>query len=140
MTYKNKLIFSFFLIIFTAIGAGGFGWNWFLMFNECNQARHEINRLMDNQDNLLLTYGLFAEHSLTEDKKLGFQKLIDMREPLLRANVEHFKEHCHSKSNQRELIGFLKGYDIYILSKKNLLKENEYQNTKWIREHYPYED
>ena len=95
---------------------------------------------MDNQDNLLLTYGLFAEHSLTEDKKIGFQKLIDMREPLLRVNIEHFKEKCQSNSNKRELIGFLKGYDIYILTKKNLLKENEYQNTKWIREHYPYED
>ena len=45
---------------------------------------------MDNQDNLLLTYGLFAEHSLTEDKQKGFKKMIDLREPLIRANMEHF--------------------------------------------------
>ena len=140
MTYQKKLTLGVFLLIFTAIGAGGFGWNWFLMFNDCNQTKHEINRLMDNQDNLLLTYGLFAEHSLTEDKKLGFQKLIDMREPLLRVNIEHFKETCRSNMRTQELIGFLKGYDIYILTKKNLLKDNEYHNNKWIREHYPYED
>ena len=140
MTYKNKLTLGIFLLLFIAIGAGGFGWNWFLGYDLCNKTSYEIRRVMDNQDNLLLTYGLFAEHSLTEDKKLGFQKLIDMREPLLRANIEHFKDKCHSKLRTKELIGFLKGYDIYILTKKNLLKENEYQNTKWIREHYPYED
>ena len=137
MTDKNKLIIGSFLILFTIIGSAGFGWDHFLKSNACDQTRSEINRLMDNQDNLLLTYGLFAEHSLTEDKKLGFQKLIDMREPLLRVNIEHFKEKCRSKQRKQELIGFLKGYDIYILTKKNLLKENEYQNTKWIREHYP---
>ena len=140
MTDKKKLIIGGFLILFTVIGASGFGWNYFLISNECNQARLEINRIMDNQDNLLMTYGLFSEHSLTEDKQLAFHKLIDIKEPLLRVNIEHFKETCKSKNRERELIGFLKGFEIYIISKQHILKENEYQNNKWLREQYPYED
>ena len=82
-----------------------------------------------------MTYGLFANQSLTEDKQLAFQKLIDMREPLLRVHIEHFKETCQSR--EKELITFLKGYEIYIISKQHILKQNEYNNNKWLKEHYP---
>ena len=138
MKYKNKIIIGNFFIMFAIIGAGGFGWNWFLSYNGCNQASNEIHRIMDNQDDLLMTYGLFAKHSLTEDKQLAFHKLIDIKEPLLRVHIEHFKDKCQSR--EKELLGFLKGFEIYIVSKQQILKQNEYQNNKWLKEQYPYKD
>ena len=135
MTDKKRLIIGSFLILFTAIGASGFGWNYFLNSNTCTHARHEINRIMDNQDDLLMTYGLFAKDSLSEDKQLAFHKLIDIKEPLLRVHIEHFKDKCQSR--EKELLGFLKGFEIYIVSKQQILKQNEYQNNKWLKEQYP---
>ena len=95
---------------------------------------------MDNQDNLLMTYGFFADHNLTKDKQIAFQKLVDMKEPLIRASVENFKQNCQTGFRKQELIGFLKSYEIYTFTKERLFKQNEYHNNKWIREHYPYED
>ena len=137
MTYKNKLILGNFLILFTIIGAGGFGWNHFLKSNSCDHFSNDIKRLMDNQDNLLMTYSLFANHNLTEDKQLAFQKLADMREPLIRASVENFKKNCQSKFRKTELSTFVKSYEIYTITKQHLFKQNEYHNNKWLREHYP---
>ena len=140
MTDKNKLIIGGFLILFTAIGAGGFGWNYFLKFNRCNQSHYDISRLMDDQDNLLFTYSLFGDHSLTENKQTDFRKLVDMREPLIKAHVEHFKKHCQTGFRKKELIAILKNYETYTFTKEFLFKQSEYHNNKWIREHYPYED
>ena len=140
MTTKYKLVIGVFIICFTAIGAGGFGWNWFLKTNACDHYSNDIKRLMDDQDHLLMTYGLFAKDSLTEDKQLSFQKIVDIKEPLIRASVENFKQNCQSDFREKELITFLKSYEIYTFTKERLFKQNEYHNNKWIREHYPYED
>ena len=135
MTDKNKLIFGVFFICFTAIGAGGFGWKWFLNSNSCDQAHNELNRLMDNQDNFLLIYGLFAEHSLTEDQQKGFQKMVDLREPLIRVNLKHFKENCPYRKT--DILAVFKFFEVYLVTKKALYKDTQSGNYKWLRENHP---
>ena len=135
MTDKSKLILGGFFILFTAIGAGGFGWQWFLKSHRCDNSHNEINRLMDNQDNLLLTYGLFAEHNLTKNQKEGFRKMIDLREPLIRVNLEFFKEDC--KYRKADILAVFKFFEVYLVTKKALYKDTQSGNYKWLRENHP---
>ena len=137
MTDKQKIAgLGFGLAVITAVG---FGWNWFLKFNDCNQSRSDIVRLMDNQDDLLYTYGFFAEHSLTEDRQLSLRKLIETKEPLIKARVESFQKACRTASRKHELSGFLKGYELYLLTKQTLFKESQFSGIQWVREHFPFE-
>ena len=135
MTDKNKLILGAFLILFTAIGAGGFGWKWFLKSDICNQTHNEINLLMNNQDNLLLIYGLFAEHSLTEKQQDDFQRVVDLREPLIRANLEYFKEKCPYR--KQEVLAVFKFFEVYLITKKAFFKDSQSGNYKWLRDNHP---
>ena len=135
MTDKNKLIFGVFFILFTAIGAGGVGWKWFLNSNSCDHFSNNIKRLMDNQDNLLLIYGLFAEHSLTKNKQTNFKQMIDLREPLIRANMEHFKENC--KYRKKEILATFNFFEIYLVTKKALYKDTQSGNYNWLRQNHP---
>ncbi len=136
MTDKQKIAGLSFGIV--AIAALGFGWNFFLKFNTCNQTGNEIVRLMDNQDDLLYTYGFFAD-SLTEDRQLSFRKLIETKEPLIKARVECFQKACRTDFRKYELSGFLKGYELYLLTKQTLFKESQFSGIQWIRDHFPFE-
>ena len=135
MTDKSKLILGGFFILFTAIGAGGFGWQWFLNSDVCDKTHSEIKRLMDNQDNFLLTYGLFAEYSLTEDQQAGFKKMIDLREPLIRFTMKSFKEKC--KYRKQEILAIFKFFEIYLVTKKAFFKDSQSGNYKWLRDNHP---
>ena len=92
---------------------------------------------MNNQDNLLYTYGFFGEKILTEYKQIDFRKLIDAKEPTIRTSIENFKESCRSRSRQSELSFFLKNYETYLVTKQTLFKESQRTGSNWIRDNVP---
>lgn len=139
MTDKNKLIIGSFLILFTLIGAGGFGWNWFLNFNDCNNMSNEINRLTDIQGNLLFTYGLFAEKELSDKQKEGLRKYIDLKEPMSKSFIEDFSKKCQSDFQKVKLTYILKGYELYLMTKQGLFNESQSLEFLWIRKNFPFE-
>ena len=139
MTDKNKLIIGGFLILFVAIGAAGWAWQWNLNFNNCNEISDEINRLSDNQHNLLFTYGLFSEKNLNDKKKAGFRKYIDLRELMSKAFIEDFSKNCRSKFHKTKLSYILKQYELYLMTKQGLFKESQNLQFLWLRKNFPYE-
>ena len=137
MIDKKKMIIGNFVLCFLAILFLGLGWNWFLKFNECNQSHNNIDRLIDNQDNLLFIYGFFAEKSLTEDRQKDLRKIIEVKEPLITTNIEHFKKKCRSGFRKNNLAFILKSYQTYLLTKQSLFKENQRKGLKWVSDNFP---
>lgn len=121
------------------IASMGFGWQFFLRANACSHYSNKIKQLMNDQDNLLFTFGFFAEHTLTEDRQNDFKKLIEVKEPLIKGTVEHFAKTCYSAVRKSDLITFLKGYEIYLITKQTFFKESQRSSFEWIRETFPYE-
>ena len=139
MADKNKLIIGSFLILFTLIGALGFGWNWFLVNDDCEKIEGEIARLSDNRYMLLLIYGLFSDKELGHEKRAGFRKYIDLNEPGLKFHIETFKDTCRSKAQKSHLTHILKEYELYLMTKQGFFKESQQREFLWIRKNFPYE-
>ena len=139
MKDKTKLIIGSFLILFTLIGAVGFGWNWFLNHEYCEKIESEISRLSDNRHTLLLIYGLFSEKGLGNERRAGFRKYIDLNEPALKLYIENFKDKCRSKANKSKLTHILKEYELYLVTKQGFFKESQQREFLWIRKNFPYE-
>ncbi len=137
MTEKQKIAGAIFGI--AIIASVGFGWKHFLSANACDHYGNEIKRLLDDQDNLLFTYGFFAEHTLTEDRQKDFKRLIEVKEPLVRVTVEHFSKTCRSSLRKSELIAFLKTYEIYLVTKQAFFKQSQRSGFDWIRDTFPFD-
>lgn len=136
MTEKQKI--AGVIIGIALIASVGFGWQFFLRSNACDHYSNLIKQYMNAQDNLLFTFGFFAEH-LTEDRQNDFKKLIEVKEPLIKGTVEHFAKTCDSAVRKSDLITFLKGYEIYLITKQTFFKESQRSSFEWIRETFPYE-
>ena len=136
MTEKQKIAGAIFGL--AVIASVGFGWSFFLKSSACEHYSGQIQQYMNAQDNLLFTFGFFSGQ-LTEDRRQDFKKLIEVKEPLIRGTVEHFAKTCDSAVGKSELIGFLKGYEIYLITKQTFFKESQRSSFEWIRETFPYE-
>ena len=135
MTYKQRFVSLFLFILL--ICSGGLGWNLFLKSNDCNHFNYDIKRLMDNQSNLLLTYGLFAEHSLTKDAQKSFKKMIDLKEPLIRSKIESFQKMCRSRLRTTQVKTLFKSFEMYVVTKQKVFKESQWVSLNWLRKNIP---
>ena len=135
MTQKQQIVaLSFFILL---LFAGGFGWQTFLNSNSCHYFNSDISRLMDNQNFFLLSYGLFSEHNLTEDKQKSFRKIIELKEPSIKSKIENFQKLCRSNFRKNQLITMFKSFEMYLVTKQNLFNDNQVLGFNWIRKNIP---
>lgn len=135
MTQKQQYVFVG-LWLFT-IGASGYAWNWFVRSAGCQAKEMDISRVSDNQDNLLLNYGLFKSINLPSFKLADLETLIEKKEKRVKEQIESFKKHCRSKSQKEKLLSILRGYGFYLTAKQNTLKIE--QDFDWHRNLCPKE-
>ena len=135
MTKKQTLVSL--LFVFMAITSFGLVWNWFLKFNECNLRSETTQRLMDNQEDILFTFRIIKDRTLKEDSQKTFEKYINLKEIMIKGYIEHFAESCQSRLNRNRLITILKSFELYLVAKQSLFKEN--QNFNWLRGLIPFE-
>ena len=135
MTYKEKLVgLSLFIML---LFAGGIGWQAFLNSHDCDYYHSDISRLIDNQDILLLSYGLFAGHSLTKEKQKSFREIIELKEPLIKSKIDNFQKICRSGFRETQLITMFKSFEMYLTTKQSMFNENQWTGFNWIRKNVP---
>lgn len=135
MTQKQQYVFVS-LWLFT-IGASGYAWNWFVRSAGCQAKEMDISRVSDNQDNLLLNYGLFKSINLPQYKLSDMEYLIEKKESRMKRMIENYKEFCNSDRQKNKLFSILKGYGYYLQAKQSLLKIE--QDFTWHRNLCPKE-
>ena len=59
MTYKQKLVSLTLFIL--SVGAAGFAWNGFIKSNSCDYIHATIERQVDDQSDLLITYAFWID-------------------------------------------------------------------------------
>ena len=135
MTQKQQYVFVS-LWLFT-IGASGYAWNWFVRSAHCQAKKMDISRVSDNQDDLLLNYGLFKSINLPNFKLADLKVLIEKKERTAKDLIETYKNKCRSKTDKKHLVSLLKGYGFYLTAKEKLLGER--QDFTWHKNLCPKE-
>ena len=135
MTQKQQLVVIS-LWLFT-IGASGYAFNWFVRSTDCQAKERDISRVSDNQDDLLLNYGLFRAVNLPSFKLSDLEILIEKKEKNVRHLIEDYKDKCRSKTHKNTLFSLLKGFGFYLTAKEKLLGER--QDFTWHKNLCPKE-
>ncbi|MCY4513276.1 MAG: hypothetical protein OXB86_06275 [Bdellovibrionales bacterium] len=121
---KKQMVSVLFLWIFT-VGVFGTGFSWMVSSGDCRMDKLEIARLVDIQDNFLLSFGVFGN----KEKLAELKTVIENRESLIKRKIENFKNFCRSSREQKQLISILKNYGIYLSMKQAVLYEK--QDFSW---------
>ena len=129
----RKQLLSIISLWFFTIGSFYFGFSWLTFYTTCNTMKQDISRVTASQDNLLISFGVFGDK-----KKLNkLKSSLNVRETLIKNNIEHFKEHCRSMRYKRQLVTILKQYEIYLHMKQAVLQEK--QDHDWHQSLFPVE-
>ena len=117
----KKQILSVISLWFFTIGIFYLGFSWLTDYTICNTIKQDISRVTASQDNLLISFGVFGDK-----KKLNkLKSSLNVRETLIKTNIEHFKEHCRSMRYKRQLVTILKQYEVYLYMKQVVLQEKQ---------------
>ena len=138
ITYKQKLVSLTLFIL--SVGAAGIAWNGFIKSNSCDYIHATIERQVDDQSDLLITYAFLAHPDLGEDRKQAFEKILDSREIPIRKRIEHFKELCHTGLREAQLKIMLASLQLYNTTKQAVFKEEQGSFFRWIQKIYPAGD
>lgn len=128
MTKKQVTTFLGFWIL--TISLFGFGLDWSFKNNFCNILTIEIDTKAQLQDQWLYNYAYLSGLDLKEDKIESLKRVIEIQEPLLKANIEIFAEECSSKLNNIRLVSALNSFEYYLTVKEKLFEEK--QSFQWI--------
>ena len=127
---------SFITLWLFTIGIFALGWMWLVSFTNCNMQHRDITRIIDNQDQLIMSYRMFESLGLKE-KLSALKTLITQKESLIKFKIESFKNTCQSRQNKKQLVSILKQYEIYLYTKQVTLQEK--QNFDWHQNLFPKE-
>ena len=140
MTDKTKLIIGSFLILFVAIGAGGFAWDRFLKMNECDQLSGQITLLGNRIDDLFFNYGVYREINPNDNRRETFKKYIELKEPLAKNMIERYAEMCRTGYQKHVLMMMLGNYSLYLRTKTLLFEESQAAEMLWLQGVSPHKD
>jgi len=128
MTNKEK--YTFLGAWFVTIAVVGLGWNWFLTQNHCQRSMDKIYRVTTLQDGKVSDHLKFRIMGLDALELQKDRKLIEAKEPFIKAEIEHFNKGC-GKRYQAEFITILKGWNLYITNKELAFQENLRAEKNW---------
>lgn len=140
MSDKHKLIIGGFLILFVAIGAGGFVWDRFLKMNQCDDMERRITHLGNRTDDLIFNYGLYREITKNPNRLAAFRKYIELKEPLAKKMIEDYAKQCRTGYQKQILLLMLQNHALYLRTKGLLFEESQAAEMLWLQGVSPHKD
>ena len=116
---------------FVSLVSLGFLINWNFNFNNCKFQEMSISQDTKIQDQWLYNYASFSTLNLDYDRLKPLEKMIGLREPGIKKQIEMFAENCKSKVNKMYLDFMLSDFESYLRTKEKLM--GGYQDFNWIR-------
>ena len=140
MTDKHKLIIGSFLILFVAIGAGGFAWDRTLKMDQCDEMERRITHLGNRLDDLFFNYGVYREISPDNKRRDAFKKYIELKEPLAKKMIEDYAKTCRTGYQKQILLIMLQNHALYLRTKALLFEESQAGEMLWLQGVSPHKD
>ena len=136
MTNDRRLLIGTIGLLYVFVAATWLGWRSFHKFNDCENRARDISGIAKGQDILLYSIFLLSEVMKPEKRQLSKRVLESGEQPLKKA-IEGYAESCRLKAEQIRLAFMIRGYELYLMNKRNIFKTTEAAGMDWVRKTMP---
>ena len=136
MTTERRLIIGTFVSLYLFVFATWAGWKVFYNFESCATQARYIERIADDQQDLVFSVWIFGD-GIKDNKKAGVKHYLEKAEPRIQKAIERYAGDCQSKMQKNRLRVMLRGYELYLMTKQNVYKDSEAAGFDWIRKTLP---
>ena len=136
MTTERRLIIGTFVSLYFFVFVSWAGWQVFYSFNDCETQARDIERITDDQQDLVFSLWIFGD-GIKDNKKAGLKHYLEKAEPRIQQAIEFYGENCQRAAHKASLSFMLKGYELYLMTKQNVYKTSEASGFDWIRKTLP---
>ena len=136
MKTERRLIIGTFVSLYLFVFATWAGWKVFYSFNDCQTLARDIERLADDQQDLVFSIWIFGD-GIKDNKKAGVKHYLEKSEPRVQQAIERYAGDCQGKAQKNRLRIMLKGYSLYLQTKQAVYEDSEAAGFDWIRKTLP---